>query len=264
MPVTRLGLYPLIRGVRVLANNLMEIASELEQITSARDLWAGITKALHDEGISFVIYLTVGDRFQAPRLLATHDKIHNNIDPSTDPFLEHCCHSYEPTFTGAAFLPQYDYLPDTARAFIMEARAAGFESGLAIPVRLIGSSRFGGFNLGTGLSAEAFERRYTDVIAQLRTFCLLMHRRLEELQSSELVYQDGFRRMMVSRPQEGSEPLTPREREVLFLLTNGMSRKECARTCGISPHTVSDYTKSIYSKLNVHNVIEAARAAQML
>ncbi|MDQ2092390.1 helix-turn-helix domain-containing protein [Marimonas arenosa] len=91
-----------------------------------------------------------------------------------------------------------------------------------------------------------------------------MHRRLEELQGTAPVFKDGFRRLMVSGDIKNLPDLTPREREVPFLLVNGMSRKDCAATCGISPHTVSDYTKSIYHKLGVRNVVEAARAANMV
>lgn len=244
--------------------SLVDIASELELIDNLDDLWPAIVKSLNAEGFSHVIYLTVGSEGEAPVLLSTHESIHEGVDIAADPFLDYCCHSYAPTLTGAAYLPRYDYLPDAARDFIQRAARTGFRSGLAIPVRLVGSSRYGGFNIGTGDDAERFETRFTDMIPQLRSFCLLMHRRIEELQSSGQIYQNGFRRMRVSGPEQEPSPLTDREREVLFLLASGMSRKECARSCGISPHTVSDYTKSIYRKLGVRNVVEAAHAAQLL
>lgn len=244
--------------------SLVEVAADLERISSVRDLWQEIVAALEPEGFDIAIYLTVDADRRAPMLLSTDSSIHDGSDPASDPFLEYCCNSYEPTFTGAAFLPRYDYLPESARVFILRAQDAGFSAGLAIPVRLQGSSRFGGFNLGTGLDAGAFEARYAARIAMLRTFCLLMHRRLEELWNGAAMFENGFRRLMVSLPDSGTETLTPREREVLFLLSQGMSRKECANTCGISPHTVSDYTKSIYRKLEVHNIVEAARLAGLI
>lgn len=244
---------------------LLDTACELEQIGSVDELWPAIVEALAAEGFDFVIYLTVSAEFTEPVLLSTHSEIHGGEDPANDPFLEYCCHSYEPTLTGSEFLPRYDYLPDSAREFILRAKRSGFTAGFAIPVRLVGSSRFGGFNLGTGLDEKTFEARYTEQTARLRTFCLLMHRRLEELQDTMLSrFEQGFRRMMVSGETEEAAALTPREREVLFLLANGMSRKECARTCGISPHTVSDYTKSIYRKLGVRNVVEAARSVKLI
>lgn len=244
--------------------SLMDVAGELEQLTTIEALWPEIVKALAEEGLGAVIYLTVDADLQSPHLLTTLPELFAESDPSSDPFLEYCCHSYEPTFTGAAFLPRYDYLPEAARSFIQRAEAAGFSAGLAIPVRLTGSSRFGGFNLGTGLEAEAFETRFAPKTAQLRMFCLLMHRRLEEMLVGEAVFEHGFRRRMVAGGRNGVSRLTPRESEVLFLLAHGMSRKECARTCGISPHTVSDYTKSIYRKLKVRNIVEAAQVGKMI
>lgn len=244
--------------------SLIDTAAELERTSSLGALWPRIVAALAAEGFSHVIYLTVDADFGAPYLLSTHEGIHEGVDPAEDPFLEYCCHSYAPTRTGAAFLPRYDYLPEAARRFILRTRGTGFEAGLAIPARLQGSTRFGGFNIGTPLDAASFEARHAARIPRLRTFCLLMHRRIEELQSPQTVFEHGFRRLMVSEPGGAKPALTPREREVLFLLAGGLSRKECAASCGISPHTVSDYTKSIYAKLGVHNIVEAARAARLI
>src|SRR5690606_8864747 len=45
--------------------------------------------------------------------------------------------------------------------------------------------------------------------------------------------------------------LTPRQRQVLLLLLAGDGRKRIAAKLGISEHTVSDYLKDIYRRLNV-------------
>ncbi len=45
------------------------------------------------------------------------------------------------------------------------------------------------------------------------------------------------------------EPLTPREREVLDLLSQGLSNKLIARRLGISEHTVKFHVSAIYAKL---------------
>ena len=53
--------------------------------------------------------------------------------------------------------------------------------------------------------------------------------------------------------------LTKREKEVLDLIGCGYSNTDIAKILIISPHTVNDYTKKIYRKLNVNNRHAAAR-----
>lgn len=53
--------------------------------------------------------------------------------------------------------------------------------------------------------------------------------------------------------------LTPREREVLDLIGCGYSNGDIAKLLFISTHTVNDYTKKIYKKLDVHSRHAAAQ-----
>ena len=53
--------------------------------------------------------------------------------------------------------------------------------------------------------------------------------------------------------------LTNREREVLDLIGCGYSNKAIAKVLVISEHTVNDYTKKIYQKLDVHSRHAAAQ-----
>lgn len=53
------------------------------------------------------------------------------------------------------------------------------------------------------------------------------------------------------------EPLTPREREVLTLLADGLSNRGMAARLGISEHTVKFHVSAIYAKLGVANRAEA-------
>lgn len=46
--------------------------------------------------------------------------------------------------------------------------------------------------------------------------------------------------------------LSPREKEVVFLLLRGYSNKEIARQCNLSVETVKEYLKSIYNKVGTH------------
>jgi DNA-binding NarL/FixJ family response regulator len=58
-------------------------------------------------------------------------------------------------------------------------------------------------------------------------------------------------------PAPLDEPLTPREREVLELLAEGLSNKLIARRLQISEHTVKFHVSSIYAKLGASSRTEA-------
>ncbi len=53
------------------------------------------------------------------------------------------------------------------------------------------------------------------------------------------------------------ENLTPRESELLSLLSNGSTNNEIARTMGVSLNTVKFHLRNLYSKLGVRNRAEA-------
>jgi DNA-binding NarL/FixJ family response regulator len=55
--------------------------------------------------------------------------------------------------------------------------------------------------------------------------------------------------------------LTARETEVLRLVAKGLTRGEIAAHLGLSRHTIVDYIKSLYRKLNVSSRAEAAVVA---
>lgn len=70
-------------------------------------------------------------------------------------------------------------------------------------------------------------------------------------------------------PRQGVDPgglksidaLSPREQEVLRLVSNGKSSKEIAVTLRLGVETVRSYRKSMMKKLNVTNAAKATRAA---
>jgi two-component system, NarL family, nitrate/nitrite response regulator NarL len=66
---------------------------------------------------------------------------------------------------------------------------------------------------------------------------------------------------------EGSvnyEPLTPREHQILRLLTRGLTSKEMAEELGLTQNTVRGYTQSVLTKLHVTNRVQALTTAQRL
>lgn len=60
-------------------------------------------------------------------------------------------------------------------------------------------------------------------------------------------------------PQEPSTPLTPREREVLALLAEGLSNKQIASRLGTGVYTINDHVSAVYSKLGVRGRAAATR-----
>jgi LuxR family maltose regulon positive regulatory protein len=57
-------------------------------------------------------------------------------------------------------------------------------------------------------------------------------------------------------------PLTPREMDVLRLLSEGLSNREIAERLYLSPNTLRVYTTNLYSKMDVHNRTQAVTRAQ--
>jgi len=57
----------------------------------------------------------------------------------------------------------------------------------------------------------------------------------------------------------GFAQLTPREREVLQLITNGQSNKEAGRELGISPRTVEVHRARVMEKLGARNTADLMR-----
>ena len=55
------------------------------------------------------------------------------------------------------------------------------------------------------------------------------------------------------------ESLTPREREVLALLAEGLTAKETAAKLFISPKTVENHRANIMKKLDQHTTVELVR-----
>lgn len=62
------------------------------------------------------------------------------------------------------------------------------------------------------------------------------------------------------KEDSGIPPLTPREKEVRYWLSQGKSNEEIAMILGISPHTVKNHLNHLFDKLGVSNRYAAALA----
>jgi DNA-binding CsgD family transcriptional regulator len=68
------------------------------------------------------------------------------------------------------------------------------------------------------------------------------------------------RRHPLSWPSNGADGLTPREREILELVAQGLTNAQVARMLWISPDTVRKHLENAYGKLNVHTRTAAVAA----
>lgn len=229
---------------------LVDAAARLEQIEDLEELWQGMVAVLREVGFSHAVHISVDADFNSAQVRCTIPNLYSHIAPEDDPFLHHSCNSYEVLKIGAAFVHNYPAVTAAERRFIDRAAKEGIRAAFAVPMRLQGSERFGGFIIGNEMDAACFEQAFDGICEELRLFCLLMHRRIEDLTGAAPL-------PLPDRPEVFGQ-LSPREAEVVNMLAHGFSRQETAHRCGISVHTVSDYAKSGYRKLGIHNRAQAA------
>ncbi|MEM6488948.1 MAG: LuxR family transcriptional regulator [Pseudomonadota bacterium] len=116
------------------------------------------------------------------------------------------------------------------QAFLGELAATGIGDGLAVQV--FGPQlRNGYFGLGFGKAHRAVS---ADAIAEYQMVCQIAHLRYCDLVPSTPV-----------------QPLSPREREVLYWVARGKSNAAIAGILDVSSHTVDAYMRRIYAKLSV-------------
>lgn len=72
---------------------------------------------------------------------------------------------------------------------------------------------------------------------------------------------DGFLRDMSVPDLSTRDPVTPREREIIQLLTEGLSNKEAAARLGISVKTIEAHRANIMRKLRLRSVADLVRYA---
>ena len=68
---------------------------------------------------------------------------------------------------------------------------------------------------------------------------------------------DNFRHRAGVAPAGGDAELTPRERQVIGLFSQGATYREVGTALGVSPNTVRQHVRNIYDKLHVSSKTEA-------
>ncbi len=149
--------------------------------------------------------------------------------------------------TGPINWRELDWSPPASRRLLGEAAAAGVgKQGYSIPIRGIGG-QLALFSVSS-FDSDATWDRFNE--AHLNNLILIghaIHQRATQIMGDDLL------------PQAPS--LTPRERDVLTLLSLGVSRAQAAERLAISQHTLRDYLDAAREKLGAQNTIHAVATA---
>ena len=118
------------------------------------------------------------------------------------------------------------------------------------------------------IKKEAFnegEEVYKRTKSDFEDFCVnFTDRFLDLIVHYNLAYRNAFiltnhayRKAVIKGGYEKSEALSEREKECLFLASQGRTTKEIARILNISPYTVETHSKNIKEKMNCTTLVEA-------
>jgi DNA-binding NarL/FixJ family response regulator len=101
------------------------------------------------------------------------------------------------------------------------------------------------------------ERGFSDVVGAVRAAA-----------AGEVLFSSSeLQRLLLSErstPAAATEPLTPRELEVLYLLATGASTAAAASSLGISTATLRAHVQAVLRKLGAHSRLEAVAEAARL
>ncbi|MEM9229038.1 MAG: LuxR family transcriptional regulator [Pseudomonadota bacterium] len=144
---------------------------------------------------------------------------------------------------------QLDWSPSAARTLLGEASDNGVgNQGYSIPIRGVGG-QMALFSV-TSFDSEAAWDRFGD--EHLRNLILVGH----------YIHQHTSKIMGNDRLEDEAH-LSPRERDVLMLLSHGSSRAEAAEKLRISQHTLRDYLDAAREKLGAQNTTHAVATAMV-
>ncbi|MEQ9495761.1 MAG: LuxR C-terminal-related transcriptional regulator [Deltaproteobacteria bacterium] len=216
---------------------LADFVDDLRQTASPDEAWRRSHAHLEHLGFDRVIYTFRRDDGSASRTRSTMPDWWTAMYADrelvdVDPFFTRCCNDFESMVTGSAYLMGYPFLSDEDRELVDTADAAGFTSGFAVPMDVVGRPWVGGWNIGGDLPRREAERYFPTLRSQLRVALAFAHERI---------------RRTVSPPE--SARITPRERECLQWLAAGDQLKQIAMRLGISYATVEFHLRNARRRL---------------
>lgn len=219
----------------------LDLLSRLEAAETLESVWSIAASHLEGLGLDRCIYTLVDATGGQEPLVWTsmpetwiNHYVESNFD-QIDPYFRYCCRTFAPFGTGIAYVDDYPFLTAHERQLICEGSEAGLRSGFSAPVGLTGSPEVGGWNLGGGLSRQAFERLIAAHGDTIRLSGWYIHQR-----ALALWRQNG---------EQPPEPLSPRERECLLWLSRGLRSAAIADRLGISIATVELHLRGARRRL---------------
>lgn len=98
----------------------------------------------------------------------------------------------------------------------------------------------------------------------------IMQTRIDHLKSDEkfryYIYKKSENKLVYPKPKEKHtselSQLTPRERDILSLMSNGYKNQEIADRLSISFHTVRTHRKNIMRKMNCKNIVDLVQLSK--
>lgn len=240
-----------------------QLVNELDKQNTVEDVWKTGVEAFKHQGIEYLIYLYCRNYRSAEPdvvMLSTmpdawnyqyQSKQQNRIDP----YLSICCQSYQPMKTGGEYVDDYDYLTPEQVSFIKEASIqSGFTAGASFVMRRKGTGPdYGGWNIGTSLSREAFDQSYDENEHNWRLTAMYIHERLLAVFDQDQQERNNYQ----------SSELTQRQIDCLTLLAQGERIQHIADALNIKAVTVDHHISEAKKRLSA-TTREQAIARAML
>jgi DNA-binding CsgD family transcriptional regulator len=236
-------------------------AERLQGAAGLEATWRVINDGFASRGIDLVVYMFMrpsapdDDTLVLSNLpLWWRDYYLDTNQAKRDPFFK-TCRTFAPMGTGIEFVDDHtDILSRPERRFIREASETGWHSGFSCPVRLRNPGHFGGWNFGSHMRRQKFERYMLSNLEHLQLMGFFAHEALR----SRVRDAAGARRAARSN---GAARLSNRERECLLWLAHGLRSAQIAERMKIATVTVELHFRRIRRKLGAATREEALAKA---
>ena len=229
-------------GSRKITNFLdaLQSANTLDEVSSL------VTKLRDDYGVEHAIYHVVGDTGREYGAYTyDQDWVNHYIDNKyghVDPSVIQSLRSFGPVDWA-----KQDWSAPRARQLLGEAVDGGVgKNGVSIPVRGA-NGQIAMFSVSSYDADDKWDGFLSECVNDLLLASYYLH-----MKSADIMGEDY---------QSPQATLSPREREVLTLLSTGASRAEASETLKISEHTFRVYVDSARRKMGAMNTTHAVAKA---